>query len=303
MTAFAASRGIVDWRAENGEQAVAQKLVHDPVVPIDDVDQDLENGVEAGDDLGRRARARGGCERADVDEHDADPPHFAELGRADRDEPLDHLRRDVLTEEVGHFVAGRRGGERPLEMALDRRSDIAGQQAGCEKDGAARQMIADAEVRVLASPLEMQDDHGEDEELDRGDRSGEGRKLEVEPQGRENDEEKIEQRGPRPENGRREEISGEEIEQHRRKACFDERVHVATDHRKISTATNEDREQAGREQFVGDEGRERRRRCTDREPIVIDRPDEAGGECRGQEDQNEDESLERGQDEHAPPLA
>jgi hypothetical protein len=36
---------------------------------------------------------------------------------------------------------------------------------------------------------------------------------------------------------------------------------------------------------------------------VIDRPDEAGGERRGQEDQNEDEGLHCGQDEHAPPLA
>src|SRR6516164_6680433 len=42
-------------------------------------------------------------------------------------------------------------------------SDLAGQQAGCEKDSAARQKIADAEVWVLASPpLDA-------EELDRGD--------------------------------------------------------------------------------------------------------------------------------------
>ena len=81
-------------------------------------------------------------------------------------------------------------------MALDRRSDGAGQQAGCEKDGAARQMIADAEVRVVGSPAEVQRDRGEGEELDRGDRSGEGRKRKIEPQGRENDEEKIEQRRP-----------------------------------------------------------------------------------------------------------
>ena len=105
---------IVDRRAEDGEQAVAQKLVHDAVVPIDDVDQDFENGVEAGDDLGRRAAARGCGEAANVDEHHAHPPHFAELGRADGEKPLDHARRDVLTEQVGHSVAGRRGRERPL---------------------------------------------------------------------------------------------------------------------------------------------------------------------------------------------
>ena len=90
---------------------------------------------------------------ADVDEHHANASHFAELGGAHGEKPLDHTRRDVLTEEVNQFVAGRRGGERALEMALDRRSDIARQQPGCEKDGASRQMIADAEVWVLASPL------------------------------------------------------------------------------------------------------------------------------------------------------
>jgi hypothetical protein len=52
----------------------------------------------------------------------------------------------VLAEEIGHFVAGRSGGERPPEMALDGRPDIAGEQAGGEKGGAAGQMIADAEV-------------------------------------------------------------------------------------------------------------------------------------------------------------
>ena len=64
----------------------------------------------------------------------------------------------MLTEEVGHFVAGRRRNKRPLEMALDRRSDRTGQQTGCEKDGAARQMIADAEVWVLGSPAKMEGD-------------------------------------------------------------------------------------------------------------------------------------------------
>ena len=75
---------IVDRRAEDGEQAVAQKLVHDAVVTVDGVDQDFKNGVEALDDLGRRSTARGCGEAADVDEHDANPPHLAKLGRADR---------------------------------------------------------------------------------------------------------------------------------------------------------------------------------------------------------------------------
>ena len=165
-------------------------------------------------------------------------------------------------------------------------------------------MIADAEVWVLGLPVEVQGDQGEDEELDRGDRTGEGRKRKIQPQGRENDEEKIEKRRPCAENdGGRGQISCEEKEQHGRKARFDERVRVAREDRIISTAAKENRDQAGREQFVGDEGRERRQGGALRESIVIDRPDEAGGERRGQEDQNEDEGLQAGQDEHAPPLA
>ena len=64
-----------------------------------------------------------------------------------------------------------------------------------------------------------------------------------------------------------------------------------------------DREQARREQLVGDEGRERRQRRAHRQSVVIDRPDEAGSERRRQEDQGENESQQRGQNEHAPPLA
>jgi hypothetical protein len=81
---------ILDRCPEDGEQAVAQELVHYAIVRIDDIDQDLENGVDAGDNLGRRAPARCFCEVTNVNEHDADPPHFAELGRADGEQPLGH---------------------------------------------------------------------------------------------------------------------------------------------------------------------------------------------------------------------
>ena len=98
-------------------------------------------------------------------------------------------------------------------------------------------------------------------------------------------------------------LSCEEKEQHGRKARFDECVRVASKGRIISTATKENRDEAGREQFVGDEGRERSQRGPLRESIVIDRPDETGDERRDQEDQNEDAGLEGRQGEHAPPLA
>ena len=81
-------------------------------MPVDGVDQDLKDVVEALDDFGRRPRSCRRGEAADVDEHDANPPHLAKLGRADREQLLDHPRRNVLTEEVGHFVAGRRRSER-----------------------------------------------------------------------------------------------------------------------------------------------------------------------------------------------
>ena len=99
------------------------------------------------------------------------------------------------------------------------------------------------------------------------------------------------------------EIPGQEIEQHRRKARFDQRVHVASEDRKIPAAAKEDGEHAGGEEFVGDEGRERRERGARRQTVAIDRPDEAGSERHRQEDQDENESQERGQNEHAPPLA
>src|ERR1700734_361788 len=136
----------------------------------------------------------------------------------------------MLTEEVRHFVAGRCGGERASEMALDRRSHISGQEARSEKHRAARRMISDAQARLLGLPAKMQREESEREDLDRGDRAGEGRKRKVEPQSRENDEQVIKQRRPRAENevglGQ---ISGEEIEQHGRKAGLEERVRIAAE--------------------------------------------------------------------------
>ena len=50
---------IVDRRAEQGEKAVAEKLVHDAAVAVDDVDQDGESVVEPLDHIlsARAARA------------------------------------------------------------------------------------------------------------------------------------------------------------------------------------------------------------------------------------------------------
>ena len=72
---------VVDRRAENGERPSSRNLFTMPLCRSKV--KDFENGVEARDDLGRRAGARGRGEAADVDEHHADPPHFAKFGGAD----------------------------------------------------------------------------------------------------------------------------------------------------------------------------------------------------------------------------
>ena len=89
----------------------------------------------------------------------------------------------------------------------------------------------------------------------------------------------------------------------RREAGFDECVRISPEQRKIPAPAKKDREDAGREQFVGDESRERRKRGALREPVVIERPDEPGRERHRRQDQGENEGLQAGQNEHPPPLA
>ncbi len=91
---------VVDRRPEDGEQAVAEELVHNAVVTIDDFDQNLEDVVKALDDFGRRSGARRCGEAADVDEHHANAPHLAEFGRADCEQTVDDARRDMLTKRL-----------------------------------------------------------------------------------------------------------------------------------------------------------------------------------------------------------
>ena len=108
--------------------------------------------------------ARRGGEAADVDEHDADTAHLAELGGADGEQPVDHLRRDVLAEQIGDAVARRGRVERALEMALDRDADRTGEQPGAEQHHAAGQDgSAMPWLRSLGAPGEMQLEIGEDE--------------------------------------------------------------------------------------------------------------------------------------------
>ncbi len=99
--------GILDRCPKHGQEAVAEELVDDAMVPVDDLHQKCERGIEARDNLGRRPLTGCGGEAADVDEHDANAAHLAELGSAKGEQPVDHLGRDMLAEEVGDPVSCR----------------------------------------------------------------------------------------------------------------------------------------------------------------------------------------------------
>ena len=76
---------------------------------VEDVDQHGERAVEAVDHFLRRAGAGAGGKAAEIDEHHGDAADFAVGAGALRHQPLDHLRRDVLAEQIGDAVArGRR---------------------------------------------------------------------------------------------------------------------------------------------------------------------------------------------------
>src|SRR5215469_12464481 len=97
------------------------------MMAIDDRHENREDSVEAIDHVTGRTIARSGGEAADVDEHDANAPRLADLGATDRGQPLDHLRGNVLAEQIGHAIAGRgrfqRAGELRLELLANQASE------------------------------------------------------------------------------------------------------------------------------------------------------------------------------------
>ena len=103
-------------RAEQRQKSVAQKLVHDAAVAIEDVDQHGKRAVEPVHHFLRRAGARAGGEAAKIDEHDGDAANVAVGAGALGHQALDHLRRDVLAEQVGDAVARGRRLDARLEL-------------------------------------------------------------------------------------------------------------------------------------------------------------------------------------------
>ena len=131
---------ILQRRAEQRQKAVAEKLVHDAAVAIDDLDQHLEGAIEPPHHLFRRALARGGGEAADIDEHHG---HLVRVGgsvRVRAQQPLDHLRRDVLAEQVGDAVARGRSRNARYELPAQLCADRAGQDAAAQQHHASRDM-------------------------------------------------------------------------------------------------------------------------------------------------------------------
>ena len=90
--------GRLQGRAEQRQESVAEELVHDAAMAVEDVDQHRERAVQPIHHLARRAGAGARGETAEVDEHHRDPADFAAPGGPLRHQPFDHLRRDVLAE-------------------------------------------------------------------------------------------------------------------------------------------------------------------------------------------------------------
>ena len=194
--------GRIERRAEQRQKSVAEKLVHDAAMAIEDVDQHRERPVEAIHHFPRCAGAGAGRKAAEIDEHHRDPANFALGALALRHQPLDHLRRDVLAKQIGDAVARGRSENAGLELAAQLHPHRARQHAANQDDDAADDMEGKVR-RGLVGELRRAIQHRHGEQLGRRDEAGEGGKPEIKPQRRENDEDEIGQRhhrrpGPAP---------------------------------------------------------------------------------------------------------
>ena len=135
--------GRLERRAEQRQKSVAEKLVHDAAMAVENFHQHRERAVEPVDHLLRRARPRACGETAEIDEHHGDVADVAGgIGALDQ-QPLDHLRRDVLAEQVGDAIARGRGRDAGRELPAQLNADRAGQYPADQDDHAARGMIPD----------------------------------------------------------------------------------------------------------------------------------------------------------------
>ena len=129
-----AALGVLDGSAEDRHESVAEELVHDSLVFVDDVDHEVEHRVQIGHHGLRPLAGRVAAEVANIQKHHADVAQFAaELDRL-MEQLFGDLRRDVLTEDPNRPIAILNRAQRDFDLALDLSSEQAGNKAGHKQD-------------------------------------------------------------------------------------------------------------------------------------------------------------------------
>ena len=141
----------------------------------------------------RGAGAGAGGKTAEIDEHDGDPADLAVGAFAFRHQPLDHLRRDVLAEQVGDAVARRRREDAGFELAAQLQPHRARQHAANQDHDTTDDMEGQIR-RGLRRRIAPGDTTSPWRTIGRRDEAGESGKPEIKPQSREDDENEIGQR-------------------------------------------------------------------------------------------------------------
>ncbi|MGY4338536.1 hypothetical protein ACVWW3_003442 [Bradyrhizobium sp. LM2.9] len=119
-----------------------------------------------------------GSEAAEIDEHHGDAAKVAACSGSRRHQPLHHLRRNVLAEQVRHPVArGGRGNARS-KLTPELRTDRAREHAADQDDGAAHRMEIGLRLTDAAGAI-VDQRHGE--QLGCSDKASEGRKPKIQP--------------------------------------------------------------------------------------------------------------------------
>ncbi len=242
-------RGGLERRAEQRQKAVAEELVDDAAVTIEYFDQHGECAIEPLDHLLRRPRPRARGEAAEIDEHDGDPADVARRLLALDQQPLDHLGGDMLAEQIGDAVTRGGRGDAGFELMPQLNAHRARQDAADQKHHAAHQLVAEFGCR-LAGKTRRAIQHRHREQFGRGNKAREGGEPEVEPQRRENDEEKIGQRRRKSQRLRRTHPVHVQIQHKGRNAGLDQGGEIAPRPRHIAVHRQPPRQQIQHHEFV-----------------------------------------------------
>jgi hypothetical protein len=171
----------------------------------------------------------------------------------------------MLAEQVGDAIARGRGADAGGELPAQLNPDRARQYSRYQQDHAARAVIPDI-GRGIGGRLRMIE-HRHAEQLGRGDEAGKGREPEIEPQGRENDEDEIGQRHHEAERLHRAHVLDVHGKRNRRQRGLDQRADVTPDHRRIMVMLQAPGDGSVHPQFEQDERNE--------DPVEVIRPEAA----------------------------